>query len=222
MKQEDRKEKSKHGFMSKISFHIVKKVLGIVIVIVFFMSLGWGIKSTFSTSNKTTKLGFEDIGELATQVAYCSEVSMTNDIRQLFGIDIPFTQSKLVYSYDVVIKAGMDFTEVKWNVDEKKKIINVEMPEVKVLSNEIDLDSFKVYHESESIFNRITLTDNNKALKALKETAQKDAIKNGLLENAQTNAETILDGFFGNEYDLEKYKIVYKVQEDKADEAREK
>ena len=40
-------------------------------------------------------------------------------------------------------------------------------------------------------------------------TAQDDAIANGLFENARSNAETILTGFFGNVYDLDKYEIVF-------------
>lgn len=63
------------------------------------------------------------------------------------------------------------------------------------MSNEIDLDSFKVYHEEESIFSPITLDESNEALENLKKTAQDDAIANGLFENARSNAETILTGF---------------------------
>ena len=78
------------------------------------------------------------------------------------------------------------------------------------MSNEIDLDSFKVYHEEESIFSPITLDESNEALENLKKTAQDDAIANGLLENARSNAETMLTGFFADEYDLDEYKIVFK------------
>ena len=82
--------------------------------------------------------------------------------------------------------------------------------EAKILSSEIDLDSFKVYHEDESIYRQIPLSENNEALKSLKEKAEEDAVANGLLENARSNAETILTGFFGNVYDLEEYEITFK------------
>ena len=52
-------------------------------------------------------LGFEDIGELATQEANCTEVNVTEDVRKLFGIDIPFTQSKYIYSYKCDRKGGI-------------------------------------------------------------------------------------------------------------------
>lgn len=84
------------------------------------------------------------------------------------------------------------------------------MPEGKVLSSEIDLDSLKVYHEEESIFNKITMIENNESMRVLKEKAEEDAIANGLLKNARSNAETVLTGFFAKEYDLNKYEIVFK------------
>ena len=46
------------------------------------------------------------------------------------------------------------------------------------------------------IFTKITLKDNNKSFEKLKETARKDSQANGLLDNADKNAETIISSFF--------------------------
>ena len=166
-----------------------------------------GAKEVLFQDNKTTRIGLEDIGELATQSAYCTEVNVTEASRELFGVEIPFTQSKYIYSYDVVIKAGYDFREIE--VREKGNTVEVTLPEVKILSNEIDLDSFKVYYEKESIFRHITLTENNEAMSALTKTAEKDAIANGLFDEARRNAETILKGFLAGTYDPDEYEIVF-------------
>lgn len=177
-------------------------------VIVVIIVIALGITRFFSTESKTTKIGFEDIGELATQAAYCTEVNVTEGSRNLFGITIPFTQSKYIYSYDVTIKAGFDFGEIQWELN--GHTIEVRLPQAEVLSTEIDLDSLKVYHEEESIFRQITLTENNEALQTLQENAEQNAVENGLLDNARSNAETILTGFFGNVYDMDEYEIVFK------------
>lgn len=87
--------------------------------------------------------------------------------------------------------------------------IEVKLPETKILSSEIDLDSFELYHEDESIFRQIKLDENNKALKSMQENAENDAIANGLLDNARANAETILTGFFAGVYDMDEYEIVF-------------
>ena len=141
--------------------------------------------------------------------AYTTQVNVTEGSRVLWGVTIPFTQSKYIYSYDVTIKAGIDFGGIDWDLDEEQKTIRVTMPETRVLSSEINLDSFKVYHESESIFHHITLEENNAALQELQHNAEETAIANGLLENARSNAETILKGFFTKAYDLDKYTLTF-------------
>ena len=51
------------------------------------------------------------------------------------------------------------------------------------------------------------MEENNEALKNLVQNAETDAVANGLLDNARSNAETILRSFFGNVYNLEEYEI---------------
>lgn len=207
MKEQNLHTKKEHPVFRFVKKHLTRRILtGILIVLIIVAGI-IGLRKTIFSDSQTTKIGFEDIGELATQSAYCTQVNVTDSSRELFGAKIPFTQSKYIYSYDVVVKAGFDFEEIEWSKNDKT--IEVKLPEAKILSNEIDLDSFKVYHEQESIYSQITLEENNEALAKLKETAEKDTIENGLLENARSNAETILTGFFGNEYDLDKYEIIF-------------
>lgn len=82
-----------------------------------------GFQEFISFKNKTTKIGFEDMGELATQTAYCTELNVTDKSKNFFGVTIPFTQSKYIYSYDIVIKAGFDFEEIEW----KKMILALKL-----------------------------------------------------------------------------------------------
>lgn len=188
--------------------HNLKNIVLIALVVVLAITVvGLGFKVSHTTESKTTKLGFEDIGEFATQSAYCTEVSATANARKLFGHNLPFTQSNIVFSYDVVIKAGYDFSAITWDVHDTT--ITVKLPEVKVLSCEVKEDSFKKYVEDESIFTPFTLDDNNNAMKSLKETAQTDAIANGLYENARSNAETMLTTFFFSAYDMDQYTIEF-------------
>ena len=201
-------EMKEHNGKSKFFRRYLTKIAIIVIAIVLVVGAGIiGYKRFVSSESKTTKIGFENIGELATQSACCTEINVTDDSRKMFGVKIPFTQSKYIYSYNVVIKAGFDFGESEWTV--KDTTIEVKLPEAKILSSEIDMNSFKIYHEAESIFNQITMTENNEAIKNLQRTSEENAVANGLLKNARSNAETILTRFFGNVYDLKAYKISF-------------
>ena len=208
-KKEDKKEEKKKSKLFKFFMGFIKRKIAIfIVIIVLIVAVVVGIRSNIFFDSKTTKIGFENIGELATQAAYSTQISIIDDSRELYGVTIPFTQSKNIYSYDVIIKAGFDFKDIEW--EENENVIEVKLPEMKILSSELDLESYKAYHEEESIFNQITQIDNNEAMKNLQKTAEEDAVANGLFENARTNAETILTSFFRSKYDLEEYEIVFK------------
>lgn len=163
--------------------------------------------------SKTTKIGFEDIGELDTQVAYCTVVDVIDDPRKIFGVEVPFAKSKYIYSYDVVVKAGMDFGDIEWKYKENSDKINVVMPELYVTDSYIDEESGKIYLEDESIFSPITLEEQMEARANLVKKGVDDAIDNGLYDRAKENAEKIMTSFF-KQYDEYKDKeIVFKWEE---------
>ncbi len=132
--------------LSKILLPLLKPkfflpIAGIIVVIGAAIFIG----NKFTTESKSTKLTLEDIGELATQSAYVTEVNVTEDARDLFGIEIPFTQSKTIFSYDVVIKAGINFSDIQYSVDDTSKTISVTLPECKILTNEIQKVCYSVF-----------------------------------------------------------------------------
>ena len=199
----------------KMTKKIIKNL--ILVLVVAFIGAGAFIfggkmkENQMQHESKVTKFGFEDIGELATQEMIGTVVHTEKTAQSLFGIEIPFTQSQYIYSYDFDIKAGYDFSYIKYEIkdDEENKEILIYLPEAKILSTEILTDSFEVYYEKESIFKRITLSDNNVALKDMKKLAEDNAVSNGIYEKAKSNAEIILKAFFAQYYDLNVYTITF-------------
>lgn len=199
----------------KMTKKIIKNLILVLIVAVIgagaFIFGGKMKEDQIQHESKVTKFGFEDIGELATQEMIGTVVHTEKTAQSLFGIEIPFTQSQYIYSYDFDIKAGYDFSYIKYEIkdDEENKEILIYLPEAKILSTEILTDSFEVYYEKESIFKRITLSDNNVALKDMKKLAEDNAVSNGIYEKAKSNAEIILKAFFAQYYDLNVYTITF-------------
>lgn len=199
----------------KITKKIIKNL--ILVLVVAFIGAGAFIfggkmkEDQMQHESKMTKFGFEDIGELATQEMIGTVVHTEKTAQSLFGMEIPFTQSQYIYSYDFDIKAGYDFSYIKYEIkdDEENKEILIYLPEAKILSTEILTDSFEVYYEKESIFKRITLSDNNIALKDMKKLAEDNAVSNGIYEKSKSNAEIILKAFFAQYYDLNVYTITF-------------
>ena len=182
-------------------------IVALILLLILLMFLGVGSEEQYKS--RTTDLGLKNIGELATQAGYFRNVQVIRGARDLWGVEIPFTQSSYIYSYDGVIKAGIDFEKVEINADNSTKEIHVKLPEVKVLNTTIDEDSLQVYDEQNSIYTPLTVSKMNESIADLKREAEETAIANGLLENARTNAEMLIRGYLTSVYDLQVYTIVF-------------
>ena len=193
----------------------IKFIIAVIIIILLCAVLVYTrkeAKSNYVSDEKITEIGFENIGELATQPVTTTTVRVETKDLKLFNVSIPLTQSKYIYTYNTTIKAGINFSDVKWQLgdtDDTSHNIYVDIPEVKTLSADIDLDSFKVLHEENNIFSPITLTEHNDSLIQLRENALSDAINSGLYDRALDNAKTILTSFISQVYPSNEYNIIF-------------
>ena len=193
----------------------IKFIIAVIIIILLCAVLVYTrkeAKSNYVSDEKITEIGFENIGELATQSVTTTTVRVETKDLKLFNVSIPLTQSKYIYTYNTTIKAGINFSDVKWQLgdtDDTSHNIYVDIPEVKTLSADIDLDSFKVLHEENNIFSPITLTEHNDSLIQLRENASSDAINSGLYDRALDNAKTILTSFISQVYPSNEYSIIF-------------
>lgn len=193
----------------------IKFIIAVIIIILLCAVLVYTrkeAKSNYVSDEKITEIGFENIGELATQSVTTTTVRVETKDLKLFNVSIPLTQSKYIYTYNTTIKAGINFSDVKWQLgdtDDTSHNIYVDIPEVKTLSANIDLDSFKVLHEENNIFSPITLTEHNDSLIQLRENALSDAINSGLYDRALDNAKTILTSFISQVYPSNEYNIIF-------------
>lgn len=193
----------------------IKFIIAVIIIILLCAVLVYTrkeAKSNYVSDENITEIGFENIGELATQSVTTTTVRVETKDLKLFNVSIPLTQSKYIYTYNTTIKAGINFSDVKWQLgdtDDTSHNIYVDIPEVKTLSADIDLDSFKVLHEENNIFSPITLTEHNDSLIQLRENALSDAINSGLYDRALDNAKTILTSFISQVYPSNEYNIIF-------------
>ena len=75
---------------------------------------------------ETIESGLRDIGELSTAEYYFTRSETVQDSKKIdltsiginFIADIPLTSNSFTYSYDGSVKAGIDFSEIKSEVDQ--------------------------------------------------------------------------------------------------------
>lgn len=178
-------------------------LLLIVIVLMGFIIF----EKPISTTSRMTNFGLREIGELATQAGYFTSVQVIQDAKDFFGISLPFTEKKYVFSYDGTVKAGVDFREI--SIENAGNEIHVHIPEAEIFGVQVDPESYTIYYEGESIFNKLKIEDVNEAQKSLEEEVREKAVTNGILENATNNARMLITGYLSAIYDLNEYNIVF-------------
>ena len=187
-----------------------KRFLTFAVLMVLLLCVLIGVvaaRSSKSISSRTVEFGLRNIGELATQAGYFTNVQIISGSRDVLGVTVPFTQSKYVYSYDGIVKAGVDFKEIKVSLDEASKTLTVSLPSAHILDVNVDENSLVVYDDARNIFSPLKISDIQESILALKEEVRQKAVDNGILRNAETNAELLITGFFQGAFSQEQYSI---------------
>ena len=122
------------------------------------------------------------------------------DVVQWLDHDVPFTTKSFILSYDGAIKAGIHLDEVAIQVEGKK--IQVILPEAKILSHDVDMDSVTLFDEKNSIFNGLSADDVTGFLCKQQDMMEEKAKQNGLLERACQTAEDTIRTYLTNYLEL--------------------
>lgn len=134
----------------------------------------------------------DSIGELASIEYLFTDCAVYSDSKHLKKWKIPVTEKSFAVKWDGVIKAGIELEQVSVEAGEDEKSIVIFLPKAKILSYEVNQDTYEVVYEKDNIFNNLTIKDKVGLDKKTEEAMKERAIENGLLEKAQANAEDIL------------------------------
>lgn len=112
------------------------------------------------------------------------------DRRTIGNINIPFTKKHFLVQYDGYIKAGVDFQDLKIEVEDKQ--IDVEIPRARIMENVIDENSLVVYDESMNILNQTRIEDYNQSIIKEKEKMEEESVERGILAQAEEQADLLI------------------------------
>lgn len=146
---------------------------------------------------ETVQDGLKAMGELVTEEYSFTEVITYSNLKKFLGIDLPWTETSYIASYDGVIRAGIDFTAVKVAAEQLDDGVHltVTLPKSKIQSTEIDPDSFILYSEKTGLGNPLSASDFNQSLTELEHDAQKHAVDKGVLTRADEQAKLLIERF---------------------------
>jgi hypothetical protein len=155
------------------------------------------VKEQESVVLETVQDGLKAMGELVTEEYSFTEVITYSNLKKFLGIDLPWTETSYIASYDGVIRAGIDFAAVKVTVEPRDdgEHLTVTLPKAEIQSTEIDPDSFILYSEKTGLGNPLSASDFNQSLTELEHDAQKNAIEKGVLDRADEQARLLIERF---------------------------
>ncbi len=132
----------------------------------------------------------EKVKELTTSKYHYTNMAAFENQSELYGIKIPLTQKKFILSYDGMIFAGLDLSDIDINYNSEKIVVS--LPKIKILAHEIDDNSIKIFDEKSSIFNPIKILDYSNLHNDQKKLMEEKAIARGLFEEADKNAKSVI------------------------------
>ena len=153
--------------------------------------------------------GLRDMGILETQEYSFTEVVSFSSVKKLFGsIELKITESTYLASYDGVITAGIDFSQIEVEKNEAEMTVTVFLPAASILNVDIDPESFELYDEKSGVGNPVSVEDFNNSLLELETNAKTKALERGILEKADENAKSIVMNFVSGLFSGSGYNIL--------------
>lgn len=151
------------------------------------------------------------IGELATlKYIYTNSSRKEGNLTWLWGWALPFSDSSLLVTYDGTIKAGINLSEIKFDVNENSRIITVTLPKSRVLDNYIPQETINVLEVKNGLFNTVTFDDYNKFISQEKKVMEEKAVDMGLLKDADKEAKATVEAFLKGIPGMDTYTLVIK------------
>lgn len=175
--------------MRKVRRFVIFLLLGTLLVVGGgFAALYFGQKATepVITSDLVGNQLLSAQELTTTKYMYTNAGAFENQ-NDFYGWKVPLTRKEFIVSYDGRIHAGVNLEEVDVIVSETT--IQVTLPEVKILSHEIDTESLKVFDESSSIFNPLRIEDYKNFAMSQEKVVESEAIEKGLLVEATDHAQ---------------------------------
>lgn len=204
----DSSKKDRKNIIKKIK-NIFTTALAILLLVGIF-ALGIKFSNSFSNREIVLDFGFKNVGQLVTQEWYGRILEDSKKDRKLFNsISIPFTESRLIFSLDVEVLAGLDFNEIETEILNDEKTVKVKLPHAQVYKSYEVSNSFEVYLDDESWFSNINAEEQQSLKTKIVEKGKQTAIDTQILTKADDNAKIIIKNMINNIEQTKDFKVEF-------------
>lgn len=212
-KQETKIIVKNNGAAVKILTIIISFVLGFCVC----LFQPWRALPNNSSDNEiktlsitTVKSIVEEASDLITTKYIYTDADTFQNAKNLWGFEVPLTKNTTVFTYSGTIGLGVVLSNVKYEIDDENKIIKITLPDIGIILNEIDENSFEYPFEQNSIFNPQDMGDFTQLLADLKEQHATAALADTeLMGKAKSNTEQVISKFLTSSADASDYKVQF-------------
>ncbi len=107
-------------------------------------------------------------------------------------------KADFIMLYEAVARVGIDIKDVKIETDSINRVVWITIPKAKVFDVHIEADTIKYFDEKFAILNVNEKEDSNKAIALAEQKATEEINGLGVLEMADTQAETLIKGLLSS------------------------
>ena len=193
----------------KVNINLLLRLLILVsvIAIVFALYFGFKLKSETNVHSENIEKEIQKIASLSTAKFNYVNVAEFSDVMKIKELKLPFTTKRFIVKYKGEILAGLDASKITVdNLDEKT--VKISLPRVSIIQNNILEEEVYFFDERDTVFNPLKYDDLYSLLIGEKKKMEDEAIKSGLLVEAETNLKDLLTTFL-KALGYEEIKIVF-------------
>lgn len=178
--------------MKDVKTKLIVMVAGVVVVVVLGIIFIASMPKT-GEAEVITKASLEkivNISELSTYEAVYNGIAVVYNEKKKEKIDY-------YVSYDARVKAGVDVEKIQYDIDEKNKILIIDIPEIQITEVTVDMETMDYMFVNDKA-NTSGVSEN--AYKACikdveNESAEKDTIRLLAQENAKNIIKALVEPF---------------------------
>lgn len=161
-----------------------------------------------AVTTDTIQQQLNSISELVTQeYVYTNAAKKESSESWLWGVERPFSGKSILITYDGVIRAGVDLSQAKIDVDEQKHTVTVTLPPSKITDNNIPQETINVVEIKNGLFNNVTMEYYNDFVAEQKPKMAQKAIDQGILSKAGREAKVFVQSVLSVLPGMENYTL---------------
>lgn len=149
----------------------------------------------------------EEVKQISKYSAYenhYTSVLFYSEANQIFGIDIPLTENRLIATIDGKMNIGIDGEQVdfitKTDAEGNVLEVHISVPHSEILDNYTDQETLQIYDEKKNIFNPVKVGDYSGLIVDSEKKEEEKVLRSDILDRSDERIRQLLSSYLQGVY----------------------